>query len=103
MSRRASLLFCAGMMVKPRIVLNRKNVSSEILKSDAIESECRKVANEIRSRAGSGYEVTSGKHNLRAFANVGDPSDGGVRREANTGNLARALSSMGVIPRHGKR
>lgn len=68
-----------------------------------MEQECRKVAEQIRSRAGSGYEVTSGQHRLRAFANVGDPSDGGMRREANTGNLARALSSMGVVPRHGKR
>jgi len=86
-----------------KIVLNRKAVSSEILKSDGIEQECRRVANENRSRAGAGYEVTSGKHNLRAYANVGDPTDGAVRREANSGNLARALSSMGVVPRYGKR
>ena len=91
------------MMAKAKIVLNRKNVSSEILKSDAMEQECRKVADEIRSRAGSGYEVTSGKHNLRAFANVGDPSDGALVREANNGHLARALSSMGVAPRYGKK
>lgn len=90
-------------MAKAKIVLNRKNVSSEILKSDALEQECRKVAEQIRSRAGSGYEVTSGKHNLRAFANVGDPSDGAMEKEANTGNLARALSSMGVAPRYGKK
>lgn len=90
-------------MAKAKIVLHRKNVSSEILKSDEMEQECRKVADEIRSRAGTGYEVTSGKHNLRSFANVGDPSDGGLAREANTGNLARALSSMGVVPRFGKK
>jgi hypothetical protein len=91
------------MMANVRVVLNRKNVSSEILKSDEMERECRKVADQIRARAGSGYEVTSGKHRLRAFANVGDPTDGAIQREASTGNLARALSSMGVIPRHGKR
>jgi hypothetical protein len=90
-------------MANTKIDLNYKNISNEILKSSAMEQECRKIAEQIRSRAGSGYEVTSGKHRLRAFANVGDPTDGGIRRESETGNLARALSSLGVTPRYGKR
>jgi hypothetical protein len=90
-------------MAKARIDLNYKNISSEILKSAAMEQECRKVADQIRSRAGSGYTVESGKHRMRAFANVGDPSEDGIRRESETGNLARALTSMGVTPRYGKR
>ena len=90
-------------MARAKIDLDEKNVMNEILKSAAMEQECRKIAEQIRSRAGSGYEVTTGKHRKRAFATVGDPSDDGFRREAETGNLARALTSMGVKPRYGKR
>lgn len=86
-----------------KIVLNRANVSSEILKSDAMEKACRDVANEIKSRAGSKYQVESGMHSKRAYANVGDPTDGAIYREAETGTLARILTQMGVSPRTGRK
>jgi hypothetical protein len=91
------------MMAKTKLKLNEKNVSTEILKSAAMQQECVKVANQIRSRAGSEYLVTSGRHRFRAYANVGDPTDGSMFREAQTGELARALASMGVKPRYGKK
>lgn len=54
-------------MSKVKFVLNRAGVR-ELLRSSAAEAVCESYANEIRARAGDGYEVTTyvGKNRVNA-------------------------------------
>lgn len=82
-------------MAKTKIVIDRKNISAVLLKSDEIQDVVADVAHDIASAAGSGFTVRRGKHALRAYAMVEDVSEDAIRREAEQGNLTRALGAVG--------
>lgn len=82
-------------MGKTKVVLDRKNVNAVLLKSDEIKDAVADVARDIAAAAGSGFSVRTGKHALRVYALVEDLSDDALRREAEQGNLSRALGAVG--------
>lgn len=90
-------------MAKPKVVLDRAAVSKQLLKSDEVKAFVNKVADEVASAAGPQFYVMENMHRFRFSATVIDPSEGALRREAREGNLTRALASMGVERRFGKR
>lgn len=89
-------------MAKVKIVLDRKNVSAVLLKSDEIAGYVSDVARQIAASAGSGYTVENRKHAFRAVSNVVDNREDALSREAEEGNLTRALNNFGVGRRYGK-
>lgn len=82
-------------MAKPKIVIDRKNISAVLLKSSEMQDAVADVARDIAAAAGSGFTVRQGKHALRAYAVVEDLSEDALRREAEQGNLTRALGAVG--------
>ena len=90
-------------MAKPRVKLDRSQVSKQLLKSDEIRNYVNKVADQVAINAGPEFYVMEEMHRFRFAATVIDPSEDALRREADEGNLTRALSSMGVQRRYGKK
>lgn len=84
-------------MRKARVAIRLdRNGWSDILKSDGMLDACVSAGNEVAQNAGPGYVVIPmpAQRTTRASANVIDPQPGAFGREAATGNLARAISSM---------
>jgi hypothetical protein len=73
------------------IKLDRPQVRAQLLKSAAIRAEVERVAKEVAAKAGPEYIVQMAERPQRVVANVFDPEPGGFRREASSGNLARAV------------
>ena len=90
-------------MAKPKVVIDRSAISKQLLKSDEVKAVVNQVADEVAGLAGPQFYVMENMHRFRFSATVIDPSDDALRREASEGNLTRALSSMGVERRFGKR
>lgn len=86
-----------------KVELNRSEVSKQLLKSAEIQAEVSRVADQIAIAAGSQFFVMDNMHRFRFTSTVIDPSADAIHREAREGNLTRALSSMGVERRFGKR
>lgn len=84
-------------MPKARVFLRLdKSGWEEILKSSGMLEACVSAGEEIAAKAGDGYDVIPmpAQRSTRASANVIDGQPGAFGREAATGNLARAVSSM---------
>lgn len=84
-------------MAKARVYLKLdRNGWNQILESDGMLAATVAAGQEIANRAGDGYIVVPEpeQRSTRASANVIDPEPGAMGREAATGNLARAVSSL---------
>ena len=84
-------------MAKARISLKLDKAGiSNLLHSQEMLDATVEVGEMVASRAGIGYEVVPqpARRASRAMSNVIDPEPGALSREAQTGNLARAVSSM---------
>ncbi len=90
-------------MAKPRIVLDKSAINKQLLKSEETKALVNQIADEVAMAAGPQFYVMENMHRFRFSATVIDPSADALRREATEGNLTRALSSMGVERRFGKR
>jgi hypothetical protein len=90
-------------MAKYKVKLHRDEISKQLLKSDEVRNFVNKVADQVAISAGPEFYVMEEMHRLRFVATVIDPSEDALRREADEGNLTRALSSMGVQRRFGKK
>jgi len=90
-------------MARPKIVLDKSAINKQLLKSDEIKAVVNQLADELAMSAGPQFYVMENMHRFRFSATVIDPSEDALRREATEGNLTRALSSMGVERRFGKR
>ena len=90
-------------MAKPKIVLDKSAINKQLLKSPEIQAEVNRVADQVAIAAGPEFHVMENMHRFRFSATVIDPSEDALHREASEGNLTRALSSMGVERRFGKR
>jgi hypothetical protein len=82
-------------MAKTKLVIDKKNINAVLLKSPEIQDAVADVARDIAASAGSGFSVRTGKHALRVYAIVEDLSDDALQREAEQGNLSRALGAVG--------
>jgi hypothetical protein len=73
-----------------------RNGWKDILQSGAMLDACMEAGKDVAARAGDGYTVIPEpeQRSTRASANVIDPMPGAIGREAATGNLARAVSSL---------
>jgi hypothetical protein len=78
-------------MAKVRIKLNRGNVRNELLKNEDIARVTQSIANQVNSSAGGHYTVERKNHQNRITFEVRDRRPGSFFREANNGDLARAL------------
>jgi hypothetical protein len=74
-----------------KVTLDQPQVRAQLLKSAAIRDEVQRVAKEVAAKAGPEYVVQMGERPQRVVANVFDPERGAFRREAESGNLARAV------------
>jgi hypothetical protein len=90
-------------MAKPKIELNRSQISKQLLKSEEVKTVVNQVADELAIAAGPQFFVMENMHRFRFSATVIDPSEDALHREASEGNLTRALSAMGVERRFGKK
>lgn len=81
-------------MARTRIELNQKAVRSEILKDEKIAKHIRELAQRIASAAGPNFIVDPGMGKNRANARVTDPTPGSLFREAEQGNLRRAVQGV---------
>lgn len=90
-------------MAKPKIVLDKSAINKQLLKSEETKALVNQIADEVAMAAGPQFYVMENMHRFRFSATVIDPSEDALRREASEGNLTRALSSMGVERRFGKR
>lgn len=85
-------------MAKARVSLMRLDRAGvrALMQSDSMLNACMEAGEAIAARAGDGYivEPAPDQRTTRASANVLDPSPRAMGREAATGNLARAVSSM---------
>lgn len=80
-------------MSKTKIKLVQANVSSEILKAEEVKEYCEKVAEEVASKAGTGYETNTftGKHRINVSVAPVTPE---AKRDNYTNNtLLKAVSS----------
>lgn len=74
-----------------------------LLKSPGIVADLNRRAEQIATQAGPEFEITNKTHKERAVVNVGDKTDGSMFREAETGNLARAVNAAGMEIVTGKK
>lgn len=80
-------------MGKTVIKLDTAGVA-ELLKSGEIESVLHNVGRKIAAEAGPEYETRRWTERKRAAVNVADFTEGAFRREAATGNLAKAVKRV---------
>jgi hypothetical protein len=78
-------------MAKTRIRLVRENVRKELLRSEEIARVTERIARQVNSSAGGHYTVERKNHQNRITFEVRDRRPGSFFREANNGDLARAL------------
>jgi hypothetical protein len=78
-------------MAKVRIKIDRGNVRDELLKSEGVAKVTEEIANKVKQSAGAGYRVIRKDNKNRTAFEVRDEREGSLFREANSGNLARAL------------
>lgn len=90
-------------MAKTKIVLNRSEVSKQLLKSSEIQAVVNQIADRLAIAAGPEFYVMENMHRFRFSSTVIDPADGAMRREAEEGNLTRALASMGTERQFGRK
>lgn len=90
-------------MAKRKLEIDRAEISKQLLKSSEIQAVVNRVADQVAVAAGDKFYVMEAMHRFRFTATVIDPSPDAMRREAEEGNLTRALSSMGVQRRFGKK
>lgn len=79
-------------MGKVRIVLNSEGVR-ELLKSAEIAEECRKHAQDIAGRAGTGYEVTTYTGKTRVNASVHAATEEAYRDNLKNNTLLKAVGA----------
>ena len=90
-------------MAKTKVVLDRAEVSKQLLKGNEIQGVVNRVADQLAIAAGEQFYVMENMHRFRFSATVIDPSEDALRREADEGNLTRALSSMGTERQFGRK
>ena len=81
-------------MARTKIELDRKAVSDNILKNKDVMAHVRKIAQQIASTAGPQFVVDEFQGRTRGNVRVGDPSPGSLFREAEQGNLRRAVQAV---------
>jgi hypothetical protein len=81
-------------MAKTRIKINRENVRNELLKNEDIARLTQSIANQLNSNAGGHYTVERKNNQNRITFEVRDRRPGSFFREANSGDLARALRGL---------
>lgn len=79
-------------MVKPKVVLNSKQVRA-VLRSREAELNLLARAQRIASAAGSGFEAASAVGSNRARASVYPTTSAAKRAEAKHGALSKALDA----------
>jgi hypothetical protein len=79
-------------VAKVEVKLDKAEVGN-LLKSPEVYKFLEDLGNQVAAN-GDGLQVQKGSRSSRAVVNVIDPSEGARFREAQTGNLARALGSV---------
>lgn len=77
-------------MSKTKIVLNRKGVR-ELLKSQPMADACREQAEQVKARAGEGYEVQQQDYPERARYIITAETDEAKRDNLKNNTLLKAL------------
>lgn len=77
-------------MAKLKVELNEAGVR-ELLQSPEMESICLEYANQVRARAGAGYEVSTKVGKTRVNASVGTSDPATVRKDRKNNTLLKAL------------
>lgn len=80
-------------MSKTKIKLVQANVSSELLKGEEVKEYCEKVADDVASKAGTGYETSTftGKHRINV--SVFPATNEAKRYNYKNNTLLKAVSS----------
>ena len=81
-------------MARVEVKLDQKAVQRQILKNADIAKHLRGIAERIASAAGPGFVVQPEVGRTRARAVVIDPDPRSLFREAETGNLRRAVQGV---------
>lgn len=80
-------------MSKTKIKLVQANVSSEILKAEEVKEYCEKVADDVASKAGAGYETNTFTGKRRINVSVAPVTPKAKRDNYKHNTLLKAVSS----------
>ena len=82
-------------MAKVRVVIDRF-AFHPLMKTGGMQEVLESAAQDLQRAAGSDYEIIRENQNRRTrnVISVGDTAPNALRREASSGTLARALSSL---------
>jgi len=81
-------------MARVEIKLDQKAVRTEILQNPDVAKHLRRIADQVAAAAGPGFVVEPEMGRNRARMKVVDPDPRSLFREAETGNLRRAVQGV---------
>lgn len=81
-------------MAKTKVKIDRKAIQSELLRGDDVLNHLDKMGRGIASAAGPDFQVTRRRQKTRDAIDVRDSTERSFFREAEEGNLRRAVQSM---------
>lgn len=74
-----------------KVELDRAEVSKQILKGDGTRSLCEKLAKDMQSRAGEGYETSTFSGRRRVNVSVGAGTKEAYQDNMNNNTLLKAM------------
>lgn len=81
-------------MARTRVKLDRKAVQSELLRGDDVLKHLEAMGNRIAGSAGPDFVVTRRRQKTRDAIDVRDSTERSFFREAEEGNLRRAVQGV---------
>jgi len=81
-------------VAKTKVKLDRKAVQSELLRGDDVLKHLQAMGNRVASAAGPDFVVTRQRQKTRDVIDVRDSTERAFFREAEEGNLRRAVQGV---------